>query len=118
MPRLKGNSSHGSNPMTWLSRTLSWMPHCCPQKQQWVLTRRSAGCSDSSSQPPGGTWDGWGPYCAASASGDRGGLATGFLLKTKLRRGNRFAFARGAQLLPVARRSGQRVVETQALQDG
>src|SRR6476646_5981285 len=41
MPRLNGNSSHGSNPITSLSRTLSWTPHCCPQKQQWVFTSRS-----------------------------------------------------------------------------
>ena len=43
MPRLNGNSSHGSKPITWLSRTLSWMPHCWPQKQQWVFTSFSAG---------------------------------------------------------------------------
>src|SRR6186713_1076755 len=41
MPRLNGKSSQGSKPMTSLSRTLSWMPHCCPQKQQCVFTRRS-----------------------------------------------------------------------------
>src|SRR5262245_30846376 len=41
MPRLNGNSSHGSKPMTSLSRTFSWMPHCWPQKQQCVLTSRS-----------------------------------------------------------------------------
>lgn len=34
-------SSHGTKPITWLSRTLSWMPHCCPQKQQWAFTSRS-----------------------------------------------------------------------------
>jgi hypothetical protein len=27
--------------MTSLSRTLSWIPHCCPQKQQCVFTNRS-----------------------------------------------------------------------------
>src|SRR5262245_57756304 len=41
IPRLNGNSSHGSKPITSLSRTLSCTPHCCPQKQQWVFTRRS-----------------------------------------------------------------------------
>ena len=40
---LNGNSSQGSNPITWLSRTLSWMPHCWPQKQQCVFTSRSGG---------------------------------------------------------------------------
>src|SRR5437773_2807524 len=41
MPRLSGNSRHGSNPMTWLSRTFNWIPHCWPQKQQCVFTSRS-----------------------------------------------------------------------------
>ena len=41
IPRLNGNSSQGSKPITWSSLTLSWMPHCCPQKQQCVFTRRS-----------------------------------------------------------------------------
>jgi hypothetical protein len=41
MPRLNGNSSQGSKPITSLSRTFSWMPHCWPQKQQCVLTSRS-----------------------------------------------------------------------------
>ena len=27
--------------MTSLSRTFSLIPHCCPQKQQWVLTSLS-----------------------------------------------------------------------------
>ena len=33
--------SHGSNPMTLLCLTLSWMPHCTPQKQQCVFTSLS-----------------------------------------------------------------------------
>src|SRR6476661_6919949 len=41
MPRLNGNSSHGSKPITSLSRTFSWTPHCWPQKQQCVFTSRS-----------------------------------------------------------------------------
>src|SRR5262245_24019627 len=41
MPWLNGNSIHGSKPITWLSLTLSWMPHCWPQKQQCVCTTRS-----------------------------------------------------------------------------
>ena len=51
MPLLNGNSSHGSKPMTWLSLTLSWMPHCWPQKQQWVLTSRSGSTPVSSRCP-------------------------------------------------------------------
>ena len=31
----------GSNPITYLSLTFSWIPHCCPQKQQCVRTSRS-----------------------------------------------------------------------------
>jgi hypothetical protein len=53
LPLLKGKSSHGSKPTTWLSFTLSWMPHCCPQKQQCVFTRRSA--SPSGCQPSAGS---------------------------------------------------------------
>ena len=38
MPWLNGKSSHGSKPIRQLSLTLSWMPHCWPQKQQCVFT--------------------------------------------------------------------------------
>jgi hypothetical protein len=38
LPSLKGKSYQGSKPTTALSATLSLMPHCCPQKQQWVST--------------------------------------------------------------------------------
>src|SRR5262249_33939931 len=41
MPRLNGKSSQGSKPITSLSRTFSCTPHCWPQKQQCVFTRRS-----------------------------------------------------------------------------
>src|SRR5262245_56530013 len=51
MPRLNGKSSHGSNPMTRLSRTLSWMPHCWPQKQQCVLTSLSGSTAVESRSP-------------------------------------------------------------------
>src|SRR5688572_16632837 len=51
MPRLKGNSSHGSKPMTTLSLTLSWMPHCWLQKQQWVLTSVSGSTSVARRSP-------------------------------------------------------------------
>src|SRR5262245_5830467 len=51
MPRLNGNSSHGSKPITSLSRTFNCTPHCCPQKQQWVLTRRSGSVLVESRRP-------------------------------------------------------------------
>src|SRR6476646_10131217 len=51
MPRLNGKSSHGSKPITSLLRTLSWIPHCCPQKQQCVLTSRS-GSTEVDSRAP------------------------------------------------------------------
>src|SRR5262252_8868942 len=80
MPRFTGKSSQGSNPMTVLSLTLSWMPHCTPQKQQCVFTSRS---DDSRPcQPPGGVSWRWGPYCVmrcASVCG-RAGMGTDLLL--------------------------------------
>src|SRR6187399_24544 len=51
IPLLKGKSVHGSKPITVFPFTLSWMPHCWPQKQQCVLTRRS-GSTDVSSRSP------------------------------------------------------------------
>src|SRR5688572_24943201 len=51
MPRLNGNSSHGSNPITWLFLTFSWMPHCWPQKQQCVRTRLSGSAVVDSRSP-------------------------------------------------------------------
>src|SRR5262245_27153594 len=51
MPWLNGKSNHGSNPTTWFPFTLSWMPHCWPQKQQWVLTSRSGSRAVSSRCP-------------------------------------------------------------------
>src|SRR5437762_6694204 len=70
MPRFTGNSSQGSKPMTALSLTLSWMPHCCPQKQQCVLTRRSGSTELSTRWPVGYAFSG--PNFASS-SADRGG---------------------------------------------
>src|SRR5947209_19731093 len=52
--------------MTFSSLTLSWMPHCTPQKQQWVLTSRSG--VPRPCQPPGGVSWRWGPYCAISCA--------------------------------------------------
>src|SRR5436190_6876819 len=74
MPRLTGKSSQGSKPTTWLSLTLSWMPHCTPQKQQWVFTSLSA--SPAAPQPPAGVSLRCGPYWAISASSVTGILAT------------------------------------------
>src|SRR5204863_7207934 len=99
--------------MTSRPRTLSWMPHCCPQKQQWVLTSLSAGCRDSSRQPPGGTKFRCGPYRSISASTGMGGLAMCVLLQTQLRGCDRLALARGAELLPMAGRPRDRVVKIQ-----
>src|SRR4051794_40892660 len=72
MPLLNGKSSHGSKPITSLSFTLSWMPHCCPQKQQCVFTRRSGSTDESTRRPVG--YDRSGPN-VASRSGLRGGSA-------------------------------------------
>src|SRR5690606_9835748 len=47
MPWLKKKSYQGSTPMTVLSFTLSWSPHCCPQKQQCVLTYLSGSSPES-----------------------------------------------------------------------
>src|SRR6516225_7646585 len=71
MPWLKGNSSQGSKPMTWLFFTLSWMPHCWPQKQQWVLTKRSGSADVSSLSPP--EYPRCGPNCAMVESKLSGG---------------------------------------------
>ena len=35
-----------------LSLTLSWMPHCWPQKQQCVLTSRSGSTAGRQARPP------------------------------------------------------------------
>src|SRR5262245_18943236 len=51
IPRLNGNSSHGSKPITVLSRTFSCTPHCWPQKQQCVLTSRSGSALVDSRRP-------------------------------------------------------------------
>src|SRR6185295_639839 len=73
MPLLTGKSSQGSNPTTWFSFTLSWMPHCTPQKQQCVLTSLSA--SAAAPQPPGGVSARCGPYCSINCSTVCGSLA-------------------------------------------
>src|SRR5438552_11735407 len=88
------------------------MPHCWPQKQQWVFTRRSAGLRDSSCQPPGGIYAGCGPNCSVSTFSETGALATGFLFQAELRERQRLALARWAQFLPRGICSLQPVVET------
>src|SRR5262249_47053395 len=70
IPLLKGKSAHGSNPTTVFPFTLSWMPHCWPQKQQWVLTSRS-GSADVSSRSP--DWYARSGPNFASSSGVAGG---------------------------------------------
>src|SRR5476651_2528212 len=73
MPLFTGKSSQGSKPTTWFSFTLSWIPHCTPQKQQWVLTSLSG--SAAAIQPPAGCDTACGPYRSISASRDPGVLA-------------------------------------------
>src|SRR5690349_21550715 len=100
MPRLKGNSSQGSKPVTRPSRTFNWMPHCWPQKQQWVWTRRSGACVRSSPQPPGGVNDGCGPKRSTSAASGSGGLATRAPLDLELGGGERRPLAGRTEILP------------------
>src|SRR5581483_9642499 len=117
MPLLKGKSSHGSNPMIMFSRTLSWMPHCWPQKQQCVFTSLSAGCVASFCQPPGGVKLKRGPNCSISASGERGGLAMCLLLQSQLRRSERFTLACRTEFLPVTSGTGHGVIEAKLRKD-
>src|SRR5262249_55532714 len=51
LPWLNGKSMRGSTPTTRSSFTFKYMPHCWPQKQQCVGTRRS-GCTPVSSSEP------------------------------------------------------------------
>ena len=79
MPRLNGNSSHGSKPITSLSRTLSWMPHCWPQKQQCVLTRRSGSTLVDSRTPV--IADRCGPKRSVICRSSTGIVATALLVR-------------------------------------
>src|SRR6476661_5388348 len=74
MPRLNGNSSHGSKPITSLSRTFSCTPHCWPQKQQCVLTSRSGSALVDSRRPA--ISERCGPNCSMIFSGSTGMVAT------------------------------------------
>src|SRR6187200_885932 len=78
MPLLKGKSSHGSKPMTWLSFTLNWMPHCWPQKQQCVFTSRSGSALVDRRAPVGA--DRCGPYRSMMRSSSTGIVAISLLL--------------------------------------
>src|SRR5262249_3509095 len=100
MPRLKGNSSHGSKPTTRLSRTFSWMPHCIPQNEQCVLTSASGRLRAASAQPPGGASLRCGPKASASRSMGSGGTATSLVLQSQLGRAQGGSLARGPQPLP------------------
>src|SRR5262245_16022165 len=108
MPRLNGNSSQGSKPTTAPSRTFNWMPHCWPQKQQWVLTSRSGGCVRSSPQPPGGVK----ARCGPKRSWVSGGLATCGLLQAQLGARQGLPLAGRAEVLPAPRR-GRGIVEAE-----
>src|SRR5262245_38285036 len=107
MPLLKGKSSHGSKPMTSFSFTFSWMPHCCPQKQQCVLTSRSGSTEESARWPVGYAFNG--PNLASS-SGVRGGSrAIGpsrerGVPQVPLREGEQLSPAGRTDVLVVARR--------------
>src|SRR5262249_43522938 len=107
MPLLTGKSSHGSKPMTSLSFTFSWMPHCCPQKQQCVLTSRSGSTEVSTRWPVGYAFNG--PNLASS-SGVRGGSAAigtsreAGVPQVPLRQGEQLPPAGRTDVLVVARR--------------
>src|SRR5262245_53322259 len=114
MPRLNGKSSHGSKPITSLRRTLSWMPHCWPQKQQWVLTRRSG----SSALEPSVRADRCGPNAFVIASSSTGNFAISPLPPQRaLREAEHGAPARRADLLVVRRATGGLVLEAELALD-
>src|SRR5262245_23558837 len=74
IPRLNGNSSHGSKPITVLSRTFNCTPHCWPQKQQCVFTSRSGSALVESHRPAAG--DRCGPKRSMMCSSSVGIVAT------------------------------------------
>src|SRR6516164_2740012 len=106
MPLLKGKSSHGSKPMTSLPFTFSWMPHCCPQKQQCVLTSRSGSTHESARWPVGYALNG--PNLASSSGVRAGSAAIGSSLgrgvpQVPLREGEQLSPAGRTDVLVVAR---------------
>src|SRR6185312_2023638 len=116
MPRLKGNSSHGSKPMTSLWRTLSWMPHCWPQKQQWVLTSFSG----SSLVVPRTLAERCGPKARMISSSSTGIVAMSGALRPAraLRQAEDGAAASRADLLVVAGAARELVAEAEVMLDG
>src|SRR5262245_8135088 len=105
MPRLNGNSSHGSKPITWSSLTFSWIPHCWPQKQQCVFTRRSGSTAESMRWPDGYARSG--PNVASSSGVSGGSTAIGSSLRRRrpqasLREGEHLAPTRRTDALIVA----------------
>src|SRR5262245_39971574 len=109
MPLLKGKSSHGSKPITSLSFTFSCMPHCCPQKQQCVLTSRSGSTEESTRWPVGYAFNG--PNLASS-SGVRGGSAA---IGISLEAGVPQVSLREGEKLPPAGRTDVLVVSGRVL---
>src|SRR5215831_15134363 len=107
MPRLNGKSSHGSKPITSLSRTLSWMPHCWPQKQQCVCTSRSGSALVDSRAPV--ARDRCGPNRSMICSSLTGSVAmmffgSGLLPQRALRETEQRAAAAWTDLLVMGRR--------------
>src|SRR5215472_12662188 len=105
MPLLKGKSSHGSKPMTSLSFTFSWIPHCCPQKQQCVLTSRSGSTEESARWPVGYAFNG--PNLASNSGVGGASAAIGFPLErgvpqVPLRQREQFSPAGRTDVLVVA----------------
>src|SRR5262245_32416128 len=92
------------------------MPHCWPQKQQWVFTSFSPLRFAESTQPPGGTYLSVGPYCRLKVSTGCGGLAMQPLLGAQLCERERLSFARLAYSLPMLRWPGDRKVKAQLRQ--
>src|SRR5688500_13483501 len=99
--------------MTWLSRTLSWMPHCWPQKQQCVLTRRSG----SSAVVPRVPTDRCGPNARVISRSSTGSRAMSLHLRPGRRRPERAlgqakgrSPARGTDLLVVLDAAPARLV--------
>src|SRR5215813_7580086 len=92
--------------MTSLSFTFSWMPHCCPQKQQCVLTSRSGSTEESTRWPVGYAFNG--PNLASSSGVRDGSAAIGFSLgrgfpQVPLREGKQLSPAGRTDVLVVAR---------------
>src|SRR5262245_31452861 len=104
MPLLKGKSSHGSKPTTSLPLTLSWMPHCCPQKQQCVLTSRSGSTEASTRCPVGYAFSGPNLASSSAVSGGSAAIAPSLLggPQVSLRQSEHLPPAGGADVLVVA----------------